>query len=329
MASEPEVMLPAVAAPATLAVRHELEVGDVVAQVQKIQHVMAEVMKEGEHYGKIPGTNKPTLFKAGAEKLCVTFRLRPEFESTETWDGVHLTVKSRCILVHIPTGQVFGTGEGMCSTKESKYAYRGDGRQCPKCGVAAIKKSKYPPKSKELGREPGWYCFAKVGGCGVEFAAKDEAILSQPEGRAPNPDIADLYNTVLKMANKRSHTAAVLLSTAASDIFTQDLEDMPQAQAAAPQRKVPTPEEQKAEVLDRIKALLRKHKLMSQAARDERAAALWHAFEVRELEAVPKLDIQALRDGLSVLDAMLTHKTMPGDDSIPFDTEIPAKDYEK
>lgn len=322
MASEPEVMLPAAPAPAPVAVRHELEVDDLVAQVEKIQQVMQRVMVESNpekgidgHYGKIPGTNKPTLLKAGAEKLCMVFRLRPEFESVREWDGPHLSVFSRCTLIHIPTGQSFGTGEGMCSTKEKKYRERKAERVCPNCGVAAIIKSK-----AEWGG--GWNCWAKKGGCNTKFKPGDPAIESQDNGTVENPDLADLYNTVVKMANKRSHVAATLLCTAASDLFTQDVEDLPHAAApAAPQRKVPTPEEQKAEVLDRIKALLRKHKLMSQAARDERAAALWHAFEVRELEAVPKLDIQALRDGLSVLDAMLTQKTMPGDESVPFDEE--------
>lgn len=37
---------------------------------------------------------------------------------------------------------------------------------------------------------------------------------------------ADIRNTVLKMAKKRSMVDAVLAATAASDIFTQDLEDM-------------------------------------------------------------------------------------------------------
>lgn len=35
----------------------------------------------------------------------------------------------------------------------------------------------------------------------------------------------DVYNTVLKMAKKRSHVDAILTATAASDIFTQDIED--------------------------------------------------------------------------------------------------------
>jgi hypothetical protein len=40
-----------------------------------------------------------------------------------------------------------------------------------------------------------------------------------------NPDIADVYNTVLKIAKKRALVDATLTATAASDIFTQDLEE--------------------------------------------------------------------------------------------------------
>ena len=36
---------------------------------------MRSVMQDGQDYGVIPGTDKPTLYKPGAEKLCVTFRL--------------------------------------------------------------------------------------------------------------------------------------------------------------------------------------------------------------------------------------------------------------
>lgn len=51
-----------------------------------------------------------------------------------------------------------------------------------------------------------------------------------------NPDIADVWNTVIKMAKKRAFVDAVKSTTAASDIFTQDIEDMPNlANALAPQ----------------------------------------------------------------------------------------------
>lgn len=144
---------------------------DVVAQVQLVQNVMGSVMKDGEHYGVIPGTKKPSLWKAGAEKLCLLFRLDAQFETIEHYEGEHLTVRSRCILYHIPTGQRVGSGEALCSSRERKYAYRRDGK--------------------------------------------------------PNDNLPDVWNTVIKMANKRALVAATLVSTAASDIFTQDMEDMP------------------------------------------------------------------------------------------------------
>jgi len=40
-----------------------------------------------------------------------------------------------------------------------------------------------------------------------------------------NEDIADVYNTVLKMAKKRAHIDATLTVTGAADLFTQDLID--------------------------------------------------------------------------------------------------------
>ena len=199
-----------------------LSVVDIKAQVNLIQHVMKEVMQKDQHYGVVPGTGtKPTLLKAGAEKLCLTFRLDPQYEIEQKSEGNHLTIVSKCTLYHIPSGQRYGSGMGSCSTKESRYAYRIQARKCPQCGKEAIIKGK-----EEYGG--GWLCFKKKDGCGAKFPDGDAAIESQPSGRVPNEDVADQYNTVLKMANKRSLVAAVLNATAASDIFTQDIEDMPQ-----------------------------------------------------------------------------------------------------
>lgn len=188
-------------------------------QVNLIQNVMKEVMHKDEHYGVIPGCAKPSLYKAGAEKLCLVFRLDPQYEITERQEEGHLTITSKCTLYHITSGKRLGSGMGSCSTKESKYAYRTASRVCPECGKETIIKGK-----EEYGG--GWLCFAKKGGCGAKFENGSKAIESQAQGRVPNEDIADQYNTVLKMANKRSLIAGVLNVTAASDIFTQDVEDM-------------------------------------------------------------------------------------------------------
>ena len=98
----------------------------VVNQVQLIQHVMEKVMKDGEHYGIIPGCgNKPTLLKGGAEKLSLTFRLSPSYEVTEKELGNgHREYYVKCTLTHIPTDKVFGQGVGACSTMEGKYRFR-------------------------------------------------------------------------------------------------------------------------------------------------------------------------------------------------------------
>lgn len=74
--------------------------------------------------------------------------------------------------------------------------------------------------------------------------------------REENADIADTWNTVLKMAKKRAFVDAVKSTTAASDIFTQDVEDLPQymlrpqevqatveAPKQVPAKPQPTPEE--------------------------------------------------------------------------------------
>lgn len=204
-----------------LAVRDELSVEEVVAQVEKIQQVVALAMKKDEHYGVIPGTKKPTLLKPGAEKLCLTFRLDPEYVVAEQFfDDRHYYVRATCTLFHIPTGNRVASGIGSCTSRESKYAYRNAARICPECGGSFIIKGK-----DEYGG--GWLCFKKKGGCGAKFEAGDQVIEGQAEGKSENPDLADTYNTVLKMACKRALVAAVLNGTAASDQFTQDMEDRP------------------------------------------------------------------------------------------------------
>lgn len=155
---------------------------EVRAQVNQIQYLMQSVLREGEHYGVVPGTGKnakPTLFQSGAEKIAYMFKLVPRYEVSRTdYQGGHREYEVTCTLSARESGEVMGYGVGLCSTLESKYRYR----------------SKWVNGAKQ---------------------------------RYDNPDIADVYNTVLKMAKKRAFVDAVKSTTAASDIFTQDVEDMP------------------------------------------------------------------------------------------------------
>jgi hypothetical protein len=220
--------LPAVRASEAVVARGELSVQEIVDQKDKIKQVMGAVMKDGVHYGVIPGVNKPSLFKPGAEAINVALRLAPHYESEKIFhDDGHLTVIAKCTLKHIPTDLTIATGEGLCTTKEDRYAYRQGERICPQCGQPAIIKGK-----AEYGG--GWVCFKKKGGCGLKWDDGAQEIESQEVGKIPNPQLPDLYNTVLKMADKRALIAAVLNGTAASDVFTQDVEDGPQGPKPQP-----------------------------------------------------------------------------------------------
>lgn len=205
----------------------ELSVNELTLQVKKIQEVMNAVMKKGEHYGTIPGTNKPTLLKPGAEKLGLTFRFAPTFTiETKELPGGHREEKITCVLIHIPSGRVVGSGVGSCSTMESKYRWRhteaeSTGREVPR-EYWNTRRTNQARAQEMLGGKD--FITRKIDG--VWFICK------KSDERMENPDIADVYNTVLKMAKKRAHVDAMLTATAASDIFTQDIEDFRDAEAA-------------------------------------------------------------------------------------------------
>lgn len=203
---------------------------------QILDYLVREVMREGVDYGWVPGTKpsseskpgefqaKPTLFKAGAERACAFFGYAPRFsfiEKVEEWTPERFGelvfyYQVSCSLEK--DGKHVGEGLGSATTWESKYRYRKGERACPSCGAAAIIKGK-----AEYGG--GWLCFAKKGGCGAKFADGDVTIEAQEVGRIANPDVADVVNVVLKMAQKRAYVAAVLTATGLSSRFTQDLED--------------------------------------------------------------------------------------------------------
>jgi hypothetical protein len=201
----------------------DVDVRRVLSQTAAIQQVMRTVMIKDVHYGVIPGTDKdkPTLYQAGADKICMLFRLRPRYRTTITTERDFISVQSTCRLIHIPTREEWGEGQGWANSREDKYVNQATIRLCPKCDKPTIFRS----KKEERDGSKGWYCWEKKGGCGMQFSASDPAIESQGT-QVVGDKVWNLANTILKIANKRAKAAAVLTATAASDIFTQDLDDL-------------------------------------------------------------------------------------------------------
>lgn len=287
-----------------VAARHELTVADLQHRQHLIQQVMREVMIAGHHYGVVPGTDgKQSLLKPGAEKLCATFMLAPSFSVKERdLANGHREYRADCTLTHITTGVVAGMATGSCSTMESKYRWRLASRKCPECGSDAIRKSK---------KGGGFFCWGKLGGCGVEFADGDQRIISQALGRTENPDIADAYNTVLKMATKRALVAAALVVTGASDMFVTEEDDEEEEQPRATKKPVPKQEPAKlSPKQDLARDCARMVTLLDWSADEVRAALAengiaekferWSQLDESALDRARKMFEAALRSGSPV-----------------------------
>lgn len=170
-------------------------------QFQHLHELMSDVLKKDEDYGVIPGTGKkPTLLKPGAEKICTMFRLDPQFEVLRReLDEDFILFDVKCDMYSITTGNRLGSGLGSCSSREEKYSWK-----------KANSKDEYEATSPDRRR-------IKIG------VDRDGKTYNIQQVRM-NP--YDVMNTIEKMACKRALVAATLISTNASAIFTQDLEDL-------------------------------------------------------------------------------------------------------
>jgi hypothetical protein len=174
-------------------------------RINAVQKVMQAVMKEDTHFGKIPGTNKPTLYKAGSEVLLTTFHMGLRLEIDDLSNGDEIRYRVKAIGFHQPTGTTVGEGIGECSTGEEKYKWR--------TAVCDEEWEAYPESRRRTK-------FSRTWNKGMR--AYD--ILQVKQVRT---EPSDLANTVLKMAKKRAQIDFTLTALGASDIFTQDIEDLP------------------------------------------------------------------------------------------------------
>lgn len=93
-------------------------------QLARLQEFVKNIMVDGEDFGKIPGTPKPTLYKSGAEKLCEVYGLsiRPDVtQRIENWTEGFFHYEVRVDLISKRTGQLVAAGVGSSNSKENRY----------------------------------------------------------------------------------------------------------------------------------------------------------------------------------------------------------------
>lgn len=188
--------------PAIITAAPPMSAEQVRDHVNAVQAVMQSVMKDKVHYGIIPGTPKPSLWKPGAEVLCMAFHIDPEYEVEDLSTADLYRYRVKCIGRHQHTGIRLGAGLGAASSNEEKYKWRE--ALCDEEFEIALEGRKRIKFKKA-------YQSSSI--------EKKKQIRTEPD---------DIDNTVLKMACKRAQIAMTLNVTAASDIFTQDIEDLPE-----------------------------------------------------------------------------------------------------
>ncbi len=218
----------AISMSAALAIRDEAlpasahRVLDVMDALKAVRTFVSDELKEGLDYGKVPGTDRDTLFQPGAQKIIMYYDAYARFhvESNDIGDG-HVERVVMATVIHRGSGAEIGAGVGSCTTMESRYRFRTAKRACPACGGAGT------IVQTKKGRNPGGYwCVPDKGGCNANFDPGDPAVEQQQLGMVENPNIWDTRNTVLKIAKKRAQVDAALSLGCVSEIFTQDLEDI-------------------------------------------------------------------------------------------------------
>jgi len=161
-------------------------------QADEIREVMRSVLVPDVDYGVIPGTQKPTLYKSGAEWLLKWSRfghtLTPvEIERDSDGRKTGVTYRATIHLLDAPT-VIVATCDGYAGYDEERFYQTVEQLEAKERSLAK--------RYKRAPREDKW---------------------AAPY-RAP-------YNSVLKMAEKRALVGATLQACAASSLFTQDLDD--------------------------------------------------------------------------------------------------------
>lgn len=233
-----------------------LSVPQAVMRFNTLVEFVQTVMRDGVDYGIVPGTQKPTLLKAGAEKLTTLFGLTTRFsvvEQVEDWQGDQHGGEPffyywyRCALWR--GDRMIAEADGSCNSRESKYRWRWvsaqdipasyDRASLVKRG-GTISEFTFAVDKAETGGKYGkpiehWQAFQAAIENGTARLIKRKANSGKEMDaweidstlyRVPNEDIASQVNTVQKMAQKRAFVAVTLIGVNASEFFTQDVEDM-------------------------------------------------------------------------------------------------------
>lgn len=162
-----------------------LSMKQVADRVNIVHQILDKVMKKGTHYGTVPGCGNKNVLFKPGADVLAM--------------TFRLVPRFEVTRTDLETGH--REYDVTCSMYAADGSLLGQG-----VGSASTMEVKYRYRKE--------YC--------------DDGDKKDSNGkyrRIENPDIADCYNNVLKIAKKRAHIDATLTVTGAADMFTQDIID--------------------------------------------------------------------------------------------------------
>ena len=106
----------------------EAQINDAIQMRNALNKLFEGLLDLGKDFDRIPGTDKPTLLKSGAEILCKVFKLAPGkadmIDKSEDWEKGLFSYTIGMPLIHIDSGLQIAYGVGAANSHEKKYRYR-------------------------------------------------------------------------------------------------------------------------------------------------------------------------------------------------------------
>lgn len=202
MSNELTITQSTMADPGFSAMEMKNRLDGMVQKLDLMQEFFQKVMIKGQDYGTIPGTPKPSLLKPGAEKLNELYNYAPTVkninEEKDMYNGFY-RAKVEIAIIDRKNGMTVAEGVGEANSFEGRYRWRW------------VSEKDLPP-----GINADSCVFKEYNGQYGKYR----------KYRVENDDMFSMWNTVLKMAKKRSLVDATLSATRSAGIFTQDAEEM-------------------------------------------------------------------------------------------------------
>lgn len=252
---QPTGLVPTLPPQDDLAIMPVMNLAQAKKRYKQMVAFVKQIMIEDLDFGTIPGTQKPTLFKPGAEKLSTFFGLRKTFvllDKIEHWDDEAPRFFYRYKSQLWRGDTLIAEGIGSANSLEDRYRWRWvsfdrlPDHHVPEIESLQKRGSKISEYvfAIEQAKTEGEYAKPLDYWMRFRTAILDETATQVTKHtrdgkgypaweidaklyRIPNPDIHTLINTLDKMAQKRAFVQSVLIGVNASEFFSQDYEDMP------------------------------------------------------------------------------------------------------